>query len=599
MENVFEKDGFVYLKTGLTPDEFTKARGGARISENGSLAIQTTAGWVFSAWHFEETEEDGGIIFVKGKAFPGQTLKTYFVYDRSDSFSAVFSSVDFNKAKAARAASLLCSVMEASLNQNVSLPNPGAGGVFISDDFTKLIFFPEQIFIQAALRFSSVNDQFEYGLDRAFYVNPVLSGMNSIRFTQSVVAYRALTGDFPFDAKNQDDLSLDMADKNFVPLRNKIWAIDGQLASFIDNSLSRSPTIKSHSKIERLASIKQSVISDITSGRDIPSFEYSTTFPVSALFRELGLSKDGTIPSDGRLLSVIRKSSLSPEEFDGIVKKETEKNIRTVKRRRFLRKYKNLLRIAALAFVIMLAAVFSVRKSYMGKPTTKGLTSLQTVEAFYSAYNNLDLNKARCTLLGRQTDFLVDVISQAYVTNKTRSAYSPSKKTVTPAEWMNYNNNGNYYMLGLTGFAVNEQKMELFANPPLRKENPVAVSEERGKRLKEGDYTECYATYYLIHQESEMGEFGEPINEKLHIEEYNDKVRLVFKNGCWRIIEISQKMEHEFFQDIHAFYEDYKSLLDSNEENILLTANDLRTKYAWIPDNSEILSAEQKLHEEF
>ena len=92
---------------------------------------------------------------------------------------------------------------------------------------------------------------------------------------------------------------------------------------------------------------------------------------------------------------------------------------------------------------------------------------MQTVEIFYSAYNMLDLNKARCTLLGKQPDYLVDVISQAYVTNQTRSAYSPAKKTVTPAEWMNYNNNGNYYMFGLTGFAVNEQKMELFANHDL------------------------------------------------------------------------------------------------------------------------------------
>ena len=141
MENVFEKDGYVYLNTGLSPDEFSKARGGTRIAENGSLAIQTSAGWVFSAWRFEETEEDGGLIFVKGRAFPGQTLKDYFCNDSSNSFSAVFPSVEFAKAKSARAAALVCSVMEASVNQNVSLPNSGAGGIFICDDFTKIVFF--------------------------------------------------------------------------------------------------------------------------------------------------------------------------------------------------------------------------------------------------------------------------------------------------------------------------------------------------------------------------------------------------------------------------------------------------------------------------
>ncbi|MBP5439243.1 MAG: hypothetical protein J6Y30_14830 [Treponema sp.] len=599
MENVFEKDGFVYLKTGLSPDEFSKARGGTRIAENGSIAIQTSAGWVFSAWRFEETEEDNGLIFVKGRAFSGQTLKDYFCNDSSNSFSAVFPSVEFAKAKSARAAALVCSVMEASVNQNVSLPNSGAGGIFISDDFTKVLFFPEQIFIQAALRFESSGKEEEFGQNRAFYVHPTLAGTNAIRFTQSVIAYRALTGEFPFFAKNQEELSLDMADKNFVPLRNKIWAVDEQLASFVDNSLSRSPILKSRSRVEKIASLRQTALSDLTSGRTASPLELTPLFPVSSLYRELGLTKDGSIPQDGRLLSVIRKSSLSPEDFELAVKKETEKNARQVKAKRFFRKYKKLLVSLAIAIVLSLAAAFSLRKSYMSRPTTRGLSAFQTVELFYSAYNMLDLNKARCTILGKQPDYLVDIISQAYVTNQTRSAYSPAKKTVSPAEWMNYNNNGNYYMFGLTGFAVNEQKMELFAKPPLRKENPTPVSEDLGKRIKEGDFTECYATYFFVYPEADMGELGESVNERFHIEEYCDKVRLVFRDECWRIVEISQNKEREFFQDSKAFYDDYKRLFDANSKDVLLTANELRTKYGWIPENSEILSAAQKMREEF
>jgi len=601
MENVFEKDGYVYLNTGLSPDEFSKARGGTRLSESGSLAVQTSAGWVFSPWHFEETEEDAGLIFVRGKAFPGQTLKEYFFFDRSDSFSAVFSSAEFGKAKSARAAAFVCSAIDASLAQKLTLPNSGAGGIFISDDFTKLMFFPEQIFIQSALRFEASGEKSLFGQNRAFYVNPVLSGSNAARFTQAVIAYRALTGDFPFTADNQEELSMDMADKNFVPLRNRIWAIDEALASFVDNSLSRSPTVKSRTRADRLSSLRQTALSDISSGRPQSQFplEFSAGFPLATLCRELGLNQDGSIPHNGMLLSVIRKSSLSPEDFELAVKKESEKNARTIKTKRFLRKYRNVLLVAAAALLIALAASFAVRRSYMGNPTTKGLSSMQTVEVFYSAYNTLDLNKARCTLYGRQTDYLVNMISQAYVTNQTRTAYSPAKKTVTPAEWMNYNNDGKYYMFGLTGFAVNEQKMELFANPPLIKDNPLPVSEERGKRLKEGDTVECYATYFRIIPESELADSGESVHEWLHVEEYCDKVSLVFKKECWRIVEISQQMEREIFQDTKPFYEDYKRLFDSSGQDLLLTANELRSKYGWIPDNSEILSASQKLRDEF
>ncbi|MBO7612387.1 MAG: hypothetical protein J6S81_01015, partial [Treponema sp.] len=168
-----------------------------------------------------------------------------------------------------------------------------------------------------------------------------------------------------------------------------------------------------------------------------------------------------------------------------------------------------------------------------------------------------------------------------------------------PAEWMNYNNDGKYYMFGLTGFAVNEQKMELFANPPLIKDNPLPVSEEGGKRLKEGDTVECYATYFRIIPESELADSGESVHEWLHVEEYCDKVRLVFKKECWRLVEISQHMERDSFQDTKPFYEDYTRLVDSGGQDVLLTANELRSKYGWIPENSEILSAAQKMREEF
>ena len=147
---VFEKDGSLYLDTAMNQSGFAKSRYTERLAEKGMLAELTDGSWKFTPWGFTgayiqaSDENETNIVmkhmnekvFVTGKAFAGKTLKAYF--DDTES-----------KAAYSYAAGLVCSVMEAAAERSVKLPANGAGGIFIADDFTKLIFLPETVFDNA------------------------------------------------------------------------------------------------------------------------------------------------------------------------------------------------------------------------------------------------------------------------------------------------------------------------------------------------------------------------------------------------------------------------------------------------------------------
>ena len=596
MQIVFENSNLIYLNTFMTPSEFSKVRGGDRIQEKGTLATFTSAGWIFSTWSFEEAEEEGGTVLVKGKAFAGSTLKDYFARDEEPSLVQELPSGQLNKAKLCRAASLVCMILQEAINLTVPLKACGAGNIFVADDFSKVLFLPPALFESSVKRCALKEDFSDYKEEYGFYVNPLLKQKNALRFTQAVIAYRVLTKTYPFDAKNIQELENDMADQNFTPLRNMIWALDSKLSSYVDNSLSLGAALRPSGKTAKFTEFKKTAIAELSSS-SANKENLSLTFPLSSLYRELGLTQNGGIPSDGRLLPVIRKSDISNEAFDAIVKKESLQRARALKTKRFIKKNKTNLISAAIALAVVLIASFSAYNTYLSRPTTKGLDSFKTAEIFYSSYNNLNMNNAQCSVKGKQLNSILDAISQIFVANQARGAYRPSDSTVTPAEWMNYNHNGTYYMYGLSGFTLNGRKGELFAKPPLNSSYPTPLKEENGRSLKDKSTTQLSATYYLVH--SEAGEETEQLSKTIYIEEFSDIVKLEFDKDRWRITEIEQTQKKTFAQDFDSFYKDYNALMKKNSEEIILVANELRSKYPWIPDNSEILSAAQKMKEAF
>ena len=216
------------------------------------------------------------------------------------------------------------------------------------------------------------------------------------------------------------------------------------------------------------------------------------------------------------------------------------------------------------------------------KPTTRGLSSLETVELFYSAMNTLDVSAAEVCVTGNKVNGIIDVMSNIYVSGKARSAYEPREELVTPAAWLSFNSDGSYNIYGLTQFAVDSEKRSLFAEGPAVNTHPRPLAEEGGVPLRDGAVKEYVATYFLIFSENE---------QTLRITEKADTVHLVFKKDRWLVSQVESRELSDGTADFEAFIAAWKAASQVADDDVLLLANALRESYPWLSTNSEILDA--------
>lgn len=593
---VFAKNGSLFLNTSISADSFAKSRISERLHQTGYSAQKNGTMWHFSPWAFtgtqEETSTGAGVktissVLLEGPAPHGKTLKNYIDLDFSKKLT------EEEKATVSYVCALVCTVISAACEQEISLPRNGGGGIFIADDFSTVIFLPEELFGNA-ISCAGEPSLSEY---HGMYVQPQLKGDAALHFMQSVIAYRALTGTFPFASTDTTKRKEDYLDHNYVPLKNAVWALDEKLVFFIDNALKRSPRIivRKKSVLHDGRSINERITESIkdteqaaqtTKTTKTPSQSvHKLHFPLQELYRELGLSADGNIPPEGILSDVIRKASISQEQFEKEAHKERLSFLRTLSIKRWVRHNSTALAIVLVAVFSLSAFMLIYAKGRASHPTSKGLTAFETTEMFYSALNNLDILGAQGSSSGSSVNPILETISAVYVASKTRSAYTPLEKTVSPAEWMNTNYDGKYNIFGLTQFTIFNTKGSLFAEGNTQAEHPRAITEEDGEPIKEGHTKTVAVSYYFVFNDSP---------EELSVLLHNDNVTLRYHKNRWVVTDIEQHEVSQQSVPFAEFREDYKQTFSGKDKNVLETANLLRDKYKWISTNSEILEAAHK-----
>ncbi|MBQ3799352.1 MAG: hypothetical protein II837_03550, partial [Treponema sp.] len=130
---VFSKDGNLYLDTGMSQSAFSKTRLADRLGERGIKAERTEndgkEAWAYSKWAFSGTKLSDTAVLLEGFLFSGLPLSDFFDKDDNE--------------KTFLAGARVCSAMEAAMSQGLTLPRVGAGGIFISADFGRILFLPE------------------------------------------------------------------------------------------------------------------------------------------------------------------------------------------------------------------------------------------------------------------------------------------------------------------------------------------------------------------------------------------------------------------------------------------------------------------------
>lgn len=522
---VFFEGTKLILDTCMTQSAFTKSRFSEKIGTSGHIASKDGSSWNFEPWSFSETQLSdlpGGTVSFTAEAFPGNTLREILCTENDS---------DENKTRARGVAAAVCSAIEGARAQKINLEHNGGEGIFISSDCTKIIFLPEVFFTTAA---SSLGDEMFSDM-QGLYVNANLTKDDSLAFTQAVIAYRMLAHQFPFPSKNTKERSEDILDANFKPLELLVPQADKQLAKTIDSALSLVPRQKKSSQ------------------------KPAALFPAEAF---------------------VKTMTEEPALCDLTTSAEYAKKENSVKRHRWFRRHRTAL---TTAFAVTAVAVFILGTyfdSQMEKPTTRGLTSQQTVEMHYGAANRLDIESAQNSTAGGEMKARVNILSNIYVSTKTRALYDAKLTCLTPAKWFCYNQT-TFNIFGLTDFKINGQQATLYTKGTERKHAPKAITQENNIPLKNGDIKTYAVSFYMLRTEG---------SDEMFVTKIDETVNLVFKKNRW-LIKSTDTVQEENKISKTEFYTDYSKAMKDSSDNAKKAAELLRTKYEWVPSQSELEEA--------
>ena len=538
------RNGKLIFDTQVTPEEFVKARLAERMEEKGLLAENKNGVWNFSPWKFSGTLEENNRVYLEGNAFEGKTLS--FLLKEDGEAEKVF------------IRSFMVTLIEEMISDKVSYSSVFSEGVFVSSDLQKVIFVPEFLF-KSAYSFLSEEEKVSSGL---FYVNLNLKKVPCLRFTQSAFAYEALAGALPYSAQTEDELLCSMRETDYKCITNLIYGLTPEVSSYIDEALSLNPL--DAKKLRRFLQKR---------------------FPMEDFYMECGLDYNGTL-KDGKLQEVKRSSVLSRESFRKKAERNQKRKEQAIKRKRYLNSHSTAIAVFSVIFAVVGILTYSAVSAARKRPSTNGLTSLETVEYYYSSFNALNLEGTMYSSEGKQMVQRENRLSSVYVTSKIGSAYDTKTETKDFASWLFYARD-SYSIFGLSQFTVDSKPATLYRKASRKKDKVRPLTEEDGKLLSEGDTRTYSVHYYLVNG---------AVDCELLVEDCYDTVTVVYKNGRWLVCSIvPESTGKEYSRE--EFVKDYMTALEENPEGLEKVVTVLSEKYEFMPSFSELSAALKNIQE--
>ncbi len=527
---VFFREGRLFLDTGMSETVFVKTGLPSKIREEGFLLELSNGEWNLSSWNFNSTVSSLDLPSAFHSDEENNKKETVFLEGSSFSGLTLHEILSSSETeKRAKVSFSFCCALEDAFDFNVSLENIGLGGVFVSDNLDKILFLPKTLFLSSL---SSLTKEEQAEL-HGFYVNPVLKGKAAIRFIQAVVVYRAITKSFPFPEVDAQKRHADILDLNYIPLRYSVSGLDESLLSFTETSFS-GKTFKMFPK-EALESLHEKPLSE--------SDDFS--------FR------------------------LEKEKF-------LEKHKKRILAKRWFRAKSWAIRIASAIVAIVIIVSVSLYRSSLEKPTTKGLSSFETVEMYYSAINLLDVDSMRQSSI-KNLSPRADRVSDIFVTGKTNAMYNPDTDLLPPSVWLVQ---GQYSrsIYGLSNLLIDGENASLFKKGAKKKEKPIVYSSSDSFP---GSSKTFIVSFYI------MDSIG---GIDLSVVHQKESVKVVFQKDRWLVSDIQVEVEEQKI-DFSTFLADIEDAKTESLSDVFKVAEILRQKYNFIPSDRELEDATCYLRE--
>ena len=575
MKNVVSiVDDELRLCSGLGEYAFGKTNFNKIVTQQGTLAtckniLEPEPQISFEPWSFSDIKsfdtDDSSepVVFYCGKnPLSSAACSLTTLYNKAGTAEAGLEDKDnmYNVSLA------VCAVLTKAAKEEMDFPLNGAGGI-IADGFLdkknskiKLLFLPKDLFKYSLAGLTSVEQADLHNC----WVNPSLTGLPALSFMRAVVAYKMLTGRFAYPAADSLTRNADILDKNFLPMELSVNGINQELAKAVNKGLK----LNSNSVI---------IPGKKPKGKKSEELAPDADFPLQLLAQARSTTS----------------SSLSDKEFEDKVKAYKKMQGSRVNTTRTIRRNATAFVIGLIALVSVILFIRSSYNNYLDEYTTKGLTSVQTIQSFFKGMNNMDVPLMETMVKGRTANRYVDAVSNVYVISKQRQAnggdagyLKPAKYFLTVTDYSRLKLAGLY---GNTNITVDGQTIDEYIEIKKNKDKPAPLTSEQGVTINKGDKSVHSVIYYTLHTEGN--------NNDVYITKNTDTFILTFKKDRWIITEIQPQQEQLTF-DSDKFKSDYFTRVQENNWDVVKTIRELSLSYDFLPSQKEMI-IEKKLLDEY
>ena len=573
MKNVVSiTDGEIRLCSGLDEYKFGKTNFNSIVTEEGIIATCDSKDgeplhFSFEKWTFAEIKSfevegfDERIVFYCNKNPLTKNAQTLLdLYAKCGTSQATTTDKD-NMYLASLA---YCTILTQAANGEVELPLNGSGGVLVdgidSVKKLKLLFLPQNIFKYSIAGLSAVEQADLHNC----WINPSLHDLPAICFTRSCVAYKMLTGRYPYPSADNLTRNADLLDRNFLPLELSINGINKELAAAVNNGL-------------KLNSNSVNIPGKKAKGKRSEDLVPQKDFPLELL----ATAKENL------------STNLSDEAFEEKVNSYKKLQNSKVKTKRTLRRNTTAFLAGLIALVVVIIYARSSYISYLNDYTTKGLTSVQTIQTFFKGINTLDIPLMQTFVNGKSANRYLDSVSNVYVISKQRQSNGDDNGFQKPARFfVMLTNSSMLSMIGLYGVTnvkIDGKQYDEYIDLKLNKEQPEIITQEQGVTINKGDKSVHSVEYYTLHSEG--------TNNDIYVTKNKDTFTLTFKKNKWIITDI-ETSQTDISLDSDLFKSEYFNLIIQNDGDAVKTINQMSFKYDFLPTEKE-MTVEKKAFEDY
>ncbi len=576
MKNVVTiTDGELRLCSNLGEYAFGKTKYNSNVTETGILATCDSAKgeplhFSFENWSFADIksfdvpDNEERVVFFCNKNPLSDNAKTLIeLFEKSGSQDA--STADKDNMYYASLA--LCSILTQAAKEGLELPLNGGGGIIVdgfessSKQKLQLLFLPHNVYKTSIGPLKDIEQADLYNC----WINPSLQGLPAICFMRSCVAYKMLTGRYPYPSANTVSRNADMLDKNFLPLELSVNGINQELAQAVNKGL-------------KLNSNSVDIPGKRTKGKKSEDLTPEKDFPLELLAN----AKENI------------SSALSDEEFEEKANSYKKMQSSRIKTKRTIRRNTTTITVCIIAVICAIFIGRNTYRNYLDDYTTKGLTSVQTIQAFFKGMNTMDINLIQTFIEGRSANRYADAISNVYVISKQRMSYGGGDSGyVKPAKYFVMLTNSSMQSIvglyGATNIKVDGKTIDEYIELRKNKDNPPSITQEQGVTINKGDKSVHSVTYYTLHTEG--------TDNDIYVTKCTDTFTLTFKKNKWMITDIESNSQ-DVELDSALFKSEYFNLLLQNNNDVIKTINQLSYKYDWLPSEKE-LKIEKQEYEEY